>query len=159
MFNPMILNGQCGLFEGSSQYERFNKIFVGIVKSSEHRAKFLELGIPPEDFGTHSIRKGALIYFHTASTGIATSCAYWDFTAYNPDPNLCNETALDDWIKARTPTEVQYNENAFSVFKRCLAAVVYHRKYLDDNVHPESVIRRSIFISDPFPFPNFVKRR
>ena len=32
--NPTILNGQCDLFEGSSQYDRFNKIFNDVVHHS-----------------------------------------------------------------------------------------------------------------------------
>ena len=77
MANPTILNGNCPLFEGTSQYERFNKIFINIVKSPEHCDTFAALGMPPEDFGTHSIRKGAVTSVATGTTSsppIASIC-------------------------------------------------------------------------------------
>ena len=66
--NPTILNRQTQLFEGRSQYDRFNAIFRGIVSSVEYRDEFASLGITPEDFGTHSIRKGAVTHVSTGST-------------------------------------------------------------------------------------------
>ena len=75
--NPTVLNRQTQLFEGRSQYERFNAIFRDIVSSPEHRDKFASLGITPEDFGTHSIRKGAVTHVSTGSTAcppIASIC-------------------------------------------------------------------------------------
>ena len=75
--NPLILNGQTELFEGSSQYERFNAIFRGIVRSPEYRDEFASHGISPVDFGTHSIRKGAATHIATGSTAcppIASIC-------------------------------------------------------------------------------------
>ena len=53
--NPTILAGQCDLFEGSSQYERFNKIYNDIINDDRYRDEFVSLGIPPEFFGTHSL--------------------------------------------------------------------------------------------------------
>ena len=38
-----------------STYERFNKIYRDIVSHPDHCEEFAELGITPEDFGTHSI--------------------------------------------------------------------------------------------------------
>ena len=77
MCNPTILNGQCDLFEGSSQYERFNKIFIDIINDDEYREVFTSLGMPPDHFGTHSIRKGAVTHVATGSTSsppIASIC-------------------------------------------------------------------------------------
>ena len=65
--HPMILQGQRPLFEGVSQYDRFHSIFKEIVSSDEYRHEFVALGISPEDFGTHSIRKGS-------ATLCATGC-------------------------------------------------------------------------------------
>lgn len=45
---PKILEGRCVLFEGSDQYDRFNKIFVGIVMSPKYRDTFASLGMPPD---------------------------------------------------------------------------------------------------------------
>ena len=55
MANPAILLGNCNLFEGVSQYDRFNDIFRKIVSSDEWRDKFAWLGMPCDIFGTHSI--------------------------------------------------------------------------------------------------------
>jgi hypothetical protein len=55
MASPTILNGGVQLFEGHSQYERFNTIFRGIVSSPEYREESASLGMTPGDFGTHSI--------------------------------------------------------------------------------------------------------
>jgi hypothetical protein len=77
MANPLILNGRTELFEGESQYDRFYSIFRGIVGCNEWRGTFAALGITPEDFGTHSIRKGAATHVATGSTAcppIASIC-------------------------------------------------------------------------------------
>ncbi len=77
MSNPNILAGKCALFEGSGQYDRFNKIFLDIVSDTKYRKKFVSLGMPPEHFGTHSIRKGAVTHIATGSTScppIASIC-------------------------------------------------------------------------------------
>jgi len=75
--NPRVLEGKCDLFEGSSQYERFNKIFLDIVSDEKYCAQFAALDMPPEHFGTHSIRKGAVTHIATgtiASPPIASIC-------------------------------------------------------------------------------------
>lgn len=74
---PKILAGNCPLFEGSGQYVRYNNILNEIVSSNEHRNKFVSLGMPPEHFGTHSIRKGAVTHISTGTTSsppIASIC-------------------------------------------------------------------------------------
>ena len=55
-------------FQGSGQYERFNIIFLEIVGHPKYRQIFITLGMPPEDFGTHSIRKGAVTFGATGCT-------------------------------------------------------------------------------------------
>ena len=64
--NPIILDGNYNLFEGKSQYEIFNNIFNDVVKI--HRNEFIVLGISPEDYGMHSIRKGAATFVTTVCT-------------------------------------------------------------------------------------------
>ena len=66
--DPTIINDQCHIFEGSGQYERFNIIFLEIVGHPKYRQRFIALGIPPEYFGTHSIRKGAFTFVATGCT-------------------------------------------------------------------------------------------
>jgi len=75
--NPKILVGNCPLFEGSGQYDRYNHILNEIVSSDEHRNMFVALGMPPQHFGTHSIRKGAVTHISTGTTSnppIASIC-------------------------------------------------------------------------------------
>ena len=66
--DPVILNSQSNLFEGASQYQRFNAIFNSIIGSDKYADKFATLVIPPEFFGTHLIRKGAATHVVTVST-------------------------------------------------------------------------------------------
>eukprot|EP00956_Cyclotella_meneghiniana_P034023 scaffold100967_cov120-Cyclotella_meneghiniana.AAC.1 len=75
--NPDILGGNCKLFEGSNQYEHFFSIFRKIVNSQEHRQSFIDRGLNPKYFGTHSIRKGAVTHIAsgvTSSPPIASIC-------------------------------------------------------------------------------------
>jgi hypothetical protein len=75
--NPTILNGGVKLFEGSSQYERYFTILRDIVRSPEHHQTFVDLGMHPDHFGTHSIRKGAVTHVATGMTSsppIASIC-------------------------------------------------------------------------------------
>ena len=67
--NPIILNVQCHIFEGLGQYDRFNRIFLEIVGHPKYRQRFIALGMPLEDFGNHSIRRGAVTF---AATGCTT---------------------------------------------------------------------------------------
>ena len=66
--NPVMLGGQTKLFEGQSQYDRFSAIFRDVINDEAHRDEFASYGISPEDFGTHSIRKGAVTHVATGST-------------------------------------------------------------------------------------------
>ena len=63
-----IINGQFYLFEGLGKYERFNRIFLEIVGHTKYRHRFISFVIPPEDFGTHSIRKGSVTFVATGCT-------------------------------------------------------------------------------------------
>ena len=44
------------VFEGRLQYKRDSKLFMGIINKYESKLK--QLGVKPEDLGTHSCRKG-----------------------------------------------------------------------------------------------------
>lgn len=68
--NPTILAGKCSIFEGTGQYDRFCRILYDMVADPRYRDRFVSLGMPPQYFGTHSVRKGAVTHI---STGI-TSC-------------------------------------------------------------------------------------
>ena len=51
--NPSVLSGMFKVFEGDSQYKRFNKTFKSVV--NDHYSDFAVLGFKCEDFVTHSI--------------------------------------------------------------------------------------------------------
>ena len=203
--NPTILSGQCDLFEGSSQYDRFNKIFNDIVDHDDHRQSFISLGIPPEYFGTHSIRKGAVTLVATGSTAsppiasiclranwampgvmnryirfeaagdqfvgrsvsglprntidFATSPAYFDFTSCNATEREENTTELESWIKDRMPESARDNHKVFGLFKRCIATLAYHRDWMEEHLHRNSMVRSSIFMIEAIPFAELVTRK
>lgn len=72
-----ILGGNSKLFEGSNQYEHYFAIFRSIVNSDEHRQSFIDRGMNPKYFGTHSMRKGAVTHIAsgvTSSPPIASIC-------------------------------------------------------------------------------------
>ena len=75
--NLNILSGGCTLFEGSLQYDQFTSIFLEVMSDPKWRDILVSLGMPPEHFGTHSIRKGAITHIATgtiASPPIASMC-------------------------------------------------------------------------------------
>ncbi len=77
--HPNILAGKCPLFEGLDKYACYNNILSGIVSSKEHKDTFVSLGMPPQQFGTHSIRKGAMTHISTGPTScppIASICLH-----------------------------------------------------------------------------------
>lgn len=75
---PQILKGKCALFEGSNQYAHYNGILRNIiVQSKDHRQSFINRGLSPTYFGTHSMRKGAVTHTAcgiTSSPPIASIC-------------------------------------------------------------------------------------
>ena len=76
---PQILRGNCALFEGTSQYNHYNNILRSIVQSPQHRQSFIDRGLNPQYFGTHSMRKGAVTHTAcgiTSSPPIASICIW-----------------------------------------------------------------------------------
>jgi hypothetical protein len=77
LHRPQILKGQCQLFEGSNQYDHYCSIFRKIVNDSRYRQGFIDRGLDPKYFGTHSLRKGAVTHVSsgiTSSPPIASIC-------------------------------------------------------------------------------------
>jgi hypothetical protein len=75
--NDEVLKGKCKLFKGSNQYKHYNEIFRKIVHSPEYRQSFIDRGLNPSNFGTHSMRKGAATHIAsgiTSSPPIASIC-------------------------------------------------------------------------------------
>ena len=197
MASPTILNGGVQLFEGRSQYERFNATFRGIVSSPEHREEFASLGITPGDFGTHSIRKGAATHVSTGSTAsppIASIClranwampgvlsryikfenagdqfvgkcvsgrrrnsktfaaspSYWDFSDDGDTKDAC-EHRLHSYLRDLLPDQAKNNLKIFAVHKMVVAVIVYHRNYLANHLHADSILRSSSMWNEDIPF-------
>jgi hypothetical protein len=202
MASPTILNGGVQLFEGKSQYERFNTIFRDIVASPEHREVFASYGISPGDFGTHSIRKGAATHVSTGSTAsppIASIClranwampgvlsryikyenagdqfvgkcvsgrrrnsktfaaspSYWDFSADGRDAKEACEHRLHRYLRDLLPDQAKDNLKIFAVHKMVVAVVVYHRDYLAEHLHADSILRSSSLWNEEIPFEDKV---
>ena len=55
-------NGRNMLFPGTNQYSRFLKIFYSILM--KHEDEIQELGVDPNDLGSHSTRKGKFYLFY-----------------------------------------------------------------------------------------------
>jgi hypothetical protein len=75
--NDEVLKGKCKLFKGANQYKHYNEIFLKIVRSPEYRQSFIDRGLDPKYFGTHSMRKGAATHIAsgiTSSPPIASIC-------------------------------------------------------------------------------------
>ena len=202
MAYPDLLNGQTKIFDGVSQYERFNGIFRLTVNKEEYRGEFASLGIAPEDFGTHSIRKGGATHVATGSTAcppiaciclranwampgvlnryikyenagdmfvgkcvsgrsrnsvkFAASSSYWDFTDETPEDRESMKEELKLWLLSRLPEQAKTNERIFAVHALTVAAIAYHRQYLDDHLHPDSTLRHSAIWNDDILFEDKV---
>jgi hypothetical protein len=60
--HPQIMNGECSMFDGASQYDRLNALLKEVVNHQDHVEEFEKLGLDAEYFGTHSIRKGSITH-------------------------------------------------------------------------------------------------
>ena len=63
---PEVLKGDMPLFDGTSQYQRYHKLFSKLVKSLE--PELFDLGFFPGDLGAHSCRKGVATLIASGST-------------------------------------------------------------------------------------------
>ena len=63
---PQLLKDDSSLFQGTSQYNRYAKLFLQMI--SDNKSELQQLGVEEGDLGTHSCRKGV-------STMVAAGCA------------------------------------------------------------------------------------
>ena len=54
------------------------------------------------------------------------------------------------------PEDARSNEKVFCLFKMCVASSVYHRQFLEQNLHSQSNVRASIFLLDRAPLDDYV---
>ena len=62
---PQLLKEDASLFQGSSQYNRYAKLFLAVI--SDNKEELQVLGVEEGDLGTHSCRKGV-------ATMVAAGC-------------------------------------------------------------------------------------
>ena len=53
---PQLLKDDSSLFQGTSQYNRYAKLFLQMI--SDNKSELQQLGVEEGDLGTHSCRKG-----------------------------------------------------------------------------------------------------
>ena len=51
-----------------------------------------------------------------------------------------HEEQLNSWLKDRLPAQVRENREVFAVWKMTVLAIAYNRSYLDENLHPNSIL-------------------
>ena len=63
---------------------------------------------------------------------------------------------LHSWLRDRLPDKAKTNLKIFAVHKMAVAAIAYHRKYLAEHLHPDSILRSSSIWNDDILFNNKV---
>ena len=81
------------LFEGTSQYNRYTKMFHSFVRN--HAERLRDMGVKPGDLGTHSVRKGV-------ATMVASGC-----TVSPPIVSLCIRVG---WVMGGVKDKYLFNE-------------------------------------------------
>ena len=95
-----VLRKNALLFEGTSQYSRYSRIFEKACSACQTDLK--TLGFEPGDFGTHSCRKGVIIMIAsgcTVSPPIAPICIRAGWVIGGPkDKYVFHESAGDQYV-------------------------------------------------------------
>ena len=90
------------------------------------------------------------------SKEFAASPPYWDFSAEGREAKEALEDRLDSWLRDHLPKEAKDNLKVFAVYKMSMASIMHHREYLEEHLHPNSILRYSVFWTDDIPFPEKV---
>ena len=86
----------------------------------------------------------------------AASPSYWDFSTDGREAKEAHEDHLHSWLRDRLPEQAKQNLKIFAVHKMAVAAIAYHRTYLDEHLHPDSILRSSSIWSNDIPFDDKV---
>ena len=97
---PQLLNEDASLFQGTSQYNRYSKLFLQVV--TDNKTELQALGVEDGDLGTHSCRKGVATMVAagcTVSPPIVSICvrAGWVMGGVK-DRYLKRESAGDQYV-------------------------------------------------------------
>ena len=114
--HPDILQDDCPLFPGKSQYDRFLKIFYKVINENEE--EFGKLGVKKGDLGAHSPRKGTITLVAsgcTVSPPMSSICirACWSMGPVK-DRYIHCEKAGDEFV-GRTATGISSMVKEFAV--------------------------------------------
>lgn len=82
---------------------------------------------------------------HLMSKRFAESCPYFDFSECEETEKMRFEHALDEWIKAQMTAGGYIIDGVFLLFKHWLASFIYHREWLDENIHSNNALKWSFF--------------
>jgi hypothetical protein len=95
------------------------------------------------------------------STRFAESIPYFDLLEFDLVEREVRHHRLDSWIWARMPAGGAVNEGVFWLFKCCIASLVYHRQWLQQNLHSENPVFATPFLSemDSMPFTDCITTR
>ena len=93
-------------------------------------------------------------------TTFTASPPYWDFSAKDSEANEAYEDRFHSWLRDRLrdrlPDQAKTNLKMFAVHKMAVAVIVYHCKYLDDHLHPNSIVTSSSIWNDKILFDDKV---
>ena len=90
------------------------------------------------------------------SKEFAASPPYWDFSAEGRETKEAFEDRLDSLLRDHLPEKAKDNLKVLAVYKMLMASIVHHREYLEEHLHPHSILRYSLFWTDVIPFPEKV---
>ena len=91
-----------------------------------------------------------------SSTEFAASPAYFDFSTFDNKERTKMEEELSTWFKNRMPKEAKENLKLFSLFKMCVAVVLYHYQFLDENMHCECMFQAAPLCNEEVMFSKHI---
>lgn len=190
---PDHLAKNASLFEGSSQYERYSKIFHRACE--EYKDDLALFGLKPEDLGTHSGRKGVSTmvaagctvsppiislclrvgwtmggvkerylkhekagdqYVGRCATGLdqlkkefGASPPYFDFSSIQSESEKVQaKSKIFNWLKRRLVNASDITPHTLDLLFFLFASLVYHKEFLEENLHMQCPLRASNFFKD-----------
>ena len=90
------------------------------------------------------------------SKAFAVSPPYWDFSAEGRETKEAFEDRLNSWIQDHLPEEAKNNLKVFAVYNLLMVSIVHSREYLEEHLHPDSILGYSPFWTDDTPLPEKV---
>jgi len=125
----IVLDERAPVFPGTSQYQRFSDRLVKLLR--RERSSLSSLGVDPNSFGSHSIRKGAILLVSagcTVSPPMAAICLRASWSMGNvKDRYIHYENAGDEFV-GRSVTGISSLSHNFAT-----SPVYFEPGSIDDN--------------------------